>query len=128
MKAIIITITTILLLLIIFGISSCAKQIYKNVYYKTRVINKTVITANCESYYLIIGKHNNKIEPFADDDAGSRLKFNSTDIYAELKVGKIYCFKTNWFRSPLFSWYKNILEIAPMSKCNKGRKNEKQNK
>lgn len=39
-------------------------------------------------------------------------KFNSSDIYAQLEIGKKYRLKVSGFRSGLLSSYKNINEIT----------------
>lgn len=38
-------------------------------------------------------------------------KFNSSDLYAKLKIGKKYKLQISGFRSGIFSAYKNINEI-----------------
>lgn len=38
-------------------------------------------------------------------------KWNSSDVYNELEVGKNYQVKVYGFRVPFLSWYKNIVEV-----------------
>ncbi len=48
-----------------------------------------------------------------NSDTILRGKFNSSDVYAAIKVGKSYDFTTVGFRVPLFSMYPNILHATP---------------
>lgn len=50
-------------------------------------------------------------ESFECTDTIWHMKFNSTDVYRELEVGKKFTVKVNKWRIPLFSWYRNILYI-----------------
>ena len=43
-------------------------------------------------------------------------KFNSSDMYADLKVGETYTFKVIGFRIPLFSSYQNIIDYKLIEK------------
>lgn len=47
---------------------------------------------------------------FQNTDSLLALKYRSSDMYHELKVGKVYDCRTEGFRIPLFSMYKNLLE------------------
>lgn len=116
-EAAIIGVVVIAIIIIVFYF--CAHPVYKNVYYKIKVTDKTRVVKHSSSHYLIFGKFssNGKIEPLADSDSFMRWKFNSSEIYGQLQKGKTYCVRTNWMRAPFLSWYKNILAIEPMSKC-----------
>lgn len=53
---------------------------------------------------------------FENTDDLLRQKFNSSDIYAKLKVGHRYKIRVVGFRSPFMSWYPNVLtaiEVKP---------------
>lgn len=50
-------------------------------------------------------------ETFQNTDSLLFLKFGSSDVYRDLEVGKSYELKVNWFRVPVLSWYRNVLEI-----------------
>ncbi len=51
------------------------------------------------------------IEVLEDTDTWYYLKFDSSDVYNDLKVGNCYNLKVYGWRVPLFSWYKNIVSI-----------------
>lgn len=69
--------------------------------------DKERISDGTSSYYLIFTNN----EVFKNDDSIIQLKFDSSDIYNQLNVGGTYKVKVNWFRFPLTSSYRNILEI-----------------
>lgn len=48
-----------------------------------------------------------------NSDTILRGKFNSSDVYAAIKVGRSYDFTAVGFRVPLFSMYPNILHATP---------------
>lgn len=58
-----------------------------------------------ESTYLIYTDHG----VFRNDDAGWHLKYNSSDVYGNLDVGKTYRLKVYGWRIPIFSMYPNIV-------------------
>ena len=39
-------------------------------------------------------------------------KWNSSDVYNDLEVGKTYQVKVYGFRIPFLSWYKNVVEVV----------------
>ena len=45
-----------------------------------------------------------------------KFKFNSTDIYNELEIGKTYKVKISGFRIKIFSEYPNINKIIEVKK------------
>ncbi len=49
---------------------------------------------------------------FRNDDAGWHAKFNSSDVYGNLDVGKRYRMKVYGWRIPIFSMYPNIVRIT----------------
>ncbi|MNC80987.1 hypothetical protein D3C75_1339710 [compost metagenome] len=48
---------------------------------------------------------------FENTDSLWETKFNSSDIYAELEVGKTYKFEVYGFRIAFWSKYENIVEV-----------------
>ena len=63
-------------------------------------------------YYLIFCKDlegNTKV--FKDDDTLLRWKWNSSDMYQEIEIGKTYLFHLNGYRSEFWSFYENILSF-----------------
>ena len=49
-------------------------------------------------------------ETFENVDSLIKGKFNSSDLYGELEVGKTYNCKVYGWRNGFFSWYRNIIE------------------
>ncbi len=65
-----------------------------------------------ESTYLIFTDQG----VFRNDDAGWFMKYNSSDVYGNLDVGKRYRFKVYGWRIPFFSMYPNLVraeEVMP---------------
>lgn len=50
-------------------------------------------------------------EVFEDTDVMIFLKYNSSDLYGELQVGRTYVVKVSGVRVRFLSWYRNIIEI-----------------
>lgn len=50
-------------------------------------------------------------EVFENTDEIFYLKFNSSDVYAQIDVGKTYEAKVIRWRIPFFGWYRNIIEV-----------------
>jgi hypothetical protein len=48
---------------------------------------------------------------FENTDSFLHWKFNSSDIYGQLKKDSTYTVTVEGFRVPFLSWYKNIIEI-----------------
>ncbi|MCD6435786.1 MAG: DUF1523 family protein [Clostridiales bacterium] len=73
---------------------------------KERVISRM----GQESYYLIFTDK----EVLMNADSWFWLKFNSSDIYGNLKIGKTYKFKVYGWRIRILSAYRNILKVEPV--------------
>lgn len=58
-----------------------------------------------DSKYLIYTKG----EVFEDTDAPHFNKYNSSDVYGELEIGKTYNCQVFGERDPRWSWYRNIV-------------------
>lgn len=71
------------------------------------VSEKERIVKNDNSKYLIFTDKG----VFENTDTIFYFKFDSSDIYGEIKEGKTYQAKVYGFRIPIFSMYKNIIEI-----------------
>lgn len=67
-------------------------------------------------------KTSSKYVVFADDENGNslvfentdcffRLKFNSSNIQGQLKVGHTYRITVIGYRNPFLSWYQNIIKV-----------------
>lgn len=73
------------------------------------VTDKTVKNGKEESKYLVYTKtKDGEISVFEITDALFAWRFNSSDVYAGIEVGKTYIFDVGGSRNKLFSWYPNI--------------------
>lgn len=75
----------------------------------TVVLEKERVNTKDESKYIIFTES----EVFENTDSFLSLKWDSSDLYRDIKVGESCSFKVTGFRVPFLSWYRNILE----SKC-----------
>ena len=66
-------------------------------------------TEKVESTYLIFTDQG----VFRNDDAGWFVKFDSSDFYGNLDVGKQYDLKVYGWRIPILSMYPNIVRMKP---------------
>lgn len=110
MKAIIAAVVVLILASILLG--SCDYPYWTA---KTRTIDitdKARITSgsngNTSGKYLIYSKEGT----FEDTDSMMRLKFNSSDVYGQIQVGKRYRCLTYGWRLPFFSNYPNIVKCS----------------
>lgn len=75
-------------------------------------MDKTVKRIHDKDKYLIfVELDNGEIRTFENTDAIFKLKFNSADYYAEMKIGHKYKFNTIGFRIPMLSIYENITDF-----------------
>lgn len=75
------------------------------------VTDKDIKNYKSDSKYLIYteGKHGN-VEVFEITDNLLAFRFDSSDVYAGIKVGKTYKFTVGGKRNEFFSWYPNIYD------------------
>ena len=76
------------------------------------VKEKYVKNYSDNSKYIVIDSNENAYEIL---DTIFRLKFNSTDLYALLDVGKKYVITTTGYRIHFFSMYPNIHKIVEIT-------------
>ena len=88
-----------------------------------------IIAYNTDSYVNVVVKDKQSVLSGSGETANSKYliftdngvyentdtvwywKWNSSDFYNQIEVGKSYQFRVYGFRSPFMSWYKNIIEI-----------------
>ena len=87
--------------------TSCAAILPKDTVCGT-VTGKERVNSDENSYYLIFTDN----DVFKNVDDLSVMKFNSSDIYAQLNEGEEYCFTVAGYRIPLISMYKNIIDFT----------------
>jgi len=72
------------------------------------VKDKWVKYHNNEAKYLISSEN----EVFEDTDNALRWKWDSSDVYNYMDVGKVCSANVIGIRVPILSWYRNILSAA----------------
>src|SRR5262245_14188178 len=83
--------------------------------YEVRVTDKSVKrVGNEDQYFIYTVDAKDKPRVFKDLDAKLFLKFNSSNVYAKMEVGRWYRVKTVGWRWTLKSWYENILKADPI--------------
>lgn len=69
-----------------------------------------------DGYYLIFGEtENGTTLVLKNDDNMFQGKFNSSDMYQQIKIGKSYKFYTVGWRNEFWSQYANILSFEEIS-------------
>ena len=83
--------------------------------YTVHVIEKMRVTYghiyNVHKYLIYTIDDNGIVRVFENTDSIPHKKFNSSDIYARIQIGKVYTLRTVGFRLPVFSMYKNIIGV-----------------
>lgn len=75
------------------------------------VTDKTVKNSSDDSKYLIFTEDKDgNVATFEITDSWIAGRFNSSDVYAAIKIGNTYTFKVGGSRNELMSWYPNIYE------------------
>lgn len=77
-------------------------------YITAEVIWKERVKYGSSSLYLI---YTDK-ETFKNTDSYAYWKFNSSDLYGKIEVGRRYKFLVVGFRVPYFSAYRNLIKIT----------------
>ena len=75
-----------------------------------------------EFKYLIYGRYENEdtvVLKIADNALA--LRFNSSDLYAQLEVGKSYIFTVGGFRIPILNEYPNIYSYKILTRDEHGK-------
>lgn len=74
------------------------------------VTEKERVNQSDDSYYLVFGKdESGKTVVYKNADDLFRMKFNSSDVQAQLEIGNTYEVQLVGLRVPFFSMYENIL-------------------
>jgi len=95
-----------------FGIGTCVAGSHSNRQsYVGKVTNKESVNHGESSRYLIFTELNDgTAKVFENTDSLLEGKFNSSDVYGEIKEEKTYRFDTYGWRIPFLSWYENIVK------------------
>lgn len=68
-------------------------------------------TESKDVYMVYTKDENGEVHVFKDEDTWYYLKFNSSDVYAEIEIGKTYEFDVYGLRIPFISSYQNIIKV-----------------
>ena len=80
--------------------------------YEITVTEKVVKHSNESSNYLIFAElENGEVRVFKNSDSFIVGKFDSSNMYAKIKIGQKYKIKTLGWRIPFLSAYENIVEL-----------------
>ncbi|MBR6504486.1 MAG: DUF1523 family protein [Clostridia bacterium] len=78
--------------------------------YTVTVTDKTVKNYSSSSTYLVFTElENGETRVFMVEDSFFKFRFNSSDAYAQIKVGETYNIKCIGWRIPFLSEYENIM-------------------
>lgn len=89
---------------------------YNEQTYVATVTDKDVKNYNNSSKYLVFTKtEDGETRVFSVEDSLLRFRWNSSDVYGEIEVGKTYRFTTVGFRFEILSMYENIIDFEEIS-------------
>lgn len=85
--------------------------------YTAYVTNMDVKTKDRESKYLVFTRlvDTDEVRVFQITDSYSHGRFNSSDLYGSIEVGKTYVFTVYGYRTEYLSEYENILSVEEVS-------------
>lgn len=61
--------------------------------------------------WIVFGKN----ETFEVSDTIVGWRWDSSDTYGKIEVGKTYNFQCRGYRVPFFSWYRNIMDVEKVT-------------
>ena len=103
----------IILIIILCSIGSCSMKESNERTVNVTVTDKGIKNYDNKSKYLIYCKNENEdIQVYEITDSLFQGKFNSSDIYASIEIGKEYTFIIRDTRIGLTSTYPNIVEVT----------------
>lgn len=102
----------IIIVLILMFMHSC-ERVTTEATYNVVVTEKTVKRIDDEDRYLVYTEllDTGDVRVFQITDSMSRMRFDSADMYAKIKVGTSYQFEVYGMREELLSNYENIIAI-----------------
>lgn len=112
------SIFALVIVLLIFGALSVGGMMLKGSmgYYDEehvtgKVLKMERVVKDDTSYYLVYCD----VEVFTIQDDFYKGRFNSSDLYRDIEVGKTYNFTVFGWRNGFFSWYRNILRAEEVT-------------
>lgn len=109
MKHIVAIIVLVLIVIgIVIGCNACTS--FNDHTYTIEVADKERVNSGDSGKYLIYGRSDDgETLVFENTDALLRGKFNSSNVYAEIEIGKTYEVTVVGYRIPILSEYENII-------------------
>ena len=101
------------LLFIIIGSTGYWYQVSTMEEIHINIKDKQRITTGSKSKYMVF----TSTETLEDTDSFYHQKYNSSDVFSDLKVGCSYDVNVYGKRVPFFSMHRNIVNIAKESPC-----------
>ena len=103
---------TLVVLAVIGGCGACTgiSHLDRETYRGTVTDKERVIQHRRSKYLIFTELEDNSVRVFQNTDSWLEWKFGSSDMYAGIKKGKMYDFKTYGWRVPFLSWYENIID------------------
>lgn len=98
------------------GIPHLSRDTYSTTVTEKVIKRKGTAKTVRDTYMVFTKNENGKVRVFENSDSPLEWKWNSSDIQAELEVGKRYDIKAYGWRIPLFSAYENIIDVKPSTK------------
>lgn len=109
-------ITVIIIIICAVAIGRPITKAYARKEITATVKDKSTKRGGDKDKYLIYCKDNaGRTQVFEITDSFLAMRFNSSDLYAEIEVGKKYIFDVGGNRVPFMSWYPNIYSAREIS-------------
>lgn len=87
------------------GIGACASSYYALETATVTVVGKESVSTENGHEYRVYAED----KTYVIKDSVVRTRFNSSDLYRELRQGRTYTCKTQGWRVPLFSMFENLM-------------------
>ena len=84
---------------------------------KVKITDKNIKTIKRDGDIVSLYMIYTDVGVFKNEDNYLFFKWNSSDIYGNIEIGKCYIFKTRFWRNNFFSLYPNIMSIEK-TECN----------
>ena len=108
----IIGVVVAVLLVIFIAVPICSSY-YSTKTYTITVTDKDIKNYSKSSKYLVFTKlENGETKTFSIEDSLFKWRWNSSDVYAEIEIGKTYEVEVIGWRIPFFSEYENIMVVS----------------
>lgn len=105
--------------LVIFIVALLCLCYYSTKTYTVTVTGKDVKNDDNSSKYLVFTKlENGETKVFSIENSYFKLRWNSSEVYADIEIGKTYEIKVIGLRIPFFDQYENIMTFSVIEDSN----------